>query len=98
MARLLAASKRLGLDWQATQSIMTDLGTSRVLDVVPERTREAAAKLWKNMDNLQRKLIQAVAMDMWDQLSKKGDDSLTSRMQKCIFNAGMAGPYGVNRL
>ncbi len=74
MARLLAAGKLLGLDWQATQSIMgraverglarrsldnvrnvgideksfgkgqdyvsimTDLGTSRVLDVVPERT------------------------------------------------------------
>ena len=96
-----AASKLLGLDWQATQSIMdraverglarrsldnvrnvgideksfgkgqdyvsimTDLGESRVLEVVPERTREAADKLWQNMDNLQRKLIQAVAMDMW---------------------------------
>ena len=46
-------------------SIMTDLGTTRVLDVVPERTREAADKLWQNMDNLQRKLLQAVAMDMW---------------------------------
>ena len=73
MARLLAAGKLLGLDWQATQSIMTDLGTSRVLDVVPERTREAADKLWQNMDNLQRKLIQAVAMDMWSQLSKEGE-------------------------
>ena len=46
-------------------SIMTDVDNARVLEVVPERTRVAADKLWQLMDKLQRKLIQAVSMDMW---------------------------------
>ena len=46
-------------------SIMTDVDNARVLEVVPERTRAAADKLWQLMDELQRKLIQAVSMDMW---------------------------------
>ena len=46
-------------------SIMTDVDNARVLEVVPERTRAAADKLWQLMDKLQRKLIQAVSMDMW---------------------------------
>ena len=46
-------------------SIMTDVDNARVLEVVPERTRAAADKLWQLMDALQRKLIQAVSMDMW---------------------------------
>jgi transposase len=96
-----AAATLLGLDWDATQgimtravkrglarreldgiehvgideksfgkghdyvSIMTDIDKSRVLEVVPERTREAADKLWETIPKPQRDELKAVAMDMW---------------------------------
>jgi len=46
-------------------SVMTDLDASRVLEVVPERTEEAAEKLWKTLPEEQRKRVRGVAMDMW---------------------------------
>jgi transposase len=46
-------------------SVMTDLDTHRVLEVVPERTEEATEQLWKTLPEEQRKQVRAVAMDMW---------------------------------
>lgn len=46
-------------------SIMTDLDQSRVLEVVPERTREATDSLWKTLSKEQRAVVKAVSLDMW---------------------------------
>lgn len=46
-------------------SILHDLDGRRVLDVVHERTNEAANALWERIPEEQRKQIEAVAMDMW---------------------------------
>lgn len=46
-------------------SVMTDLGESRVLEVVEDRTQEAAEKLWKALSTGQCGKVRAVAMDMW---------------------------------
>ena len=46
-----------------TVSVPHDL--RRVLEVVPERTREAANTLWAAIPEPQRQAIDAVAMDMW---------------------------------
>lgn len=46
-------------------SVMIDLDGSRVLEVVEERTEEAADKLWKTLPEAQRRQVRAVAMDMW---------------------------------
>lgn len=46
-------------------SVMTDIDGGRVLEVVPERTQEAADSLWKTLSNEQREQVEAVAMDMW---------------------------------
>jgi transposase len=47
-------------------SLMTDLDGARVLDVVEDRTREAADSLWKTLPPAQREQVRGVAMDMWD--------------------------------
>ena len=47
-------------------SLLTDLGQSRVLEVTPDRTQEAAEALWQTLSPDQRQQIQAVAMDMWE--------------------------------
>jgi transposase len=46
-------------------SVMTDIDQSRVLEVVPDRTREAVDNLWKTLPDTQREQVKAVAMDMW---------------------------------
>lgn len=46
-------------------SVMTDIDNRRVLDVAPERTKEAADSLWKTLSQTQREAIQSVSMDMW---------------------------------
>lgn len=46
-------------------SILHDLDGRRVLDVVHERTKEAANALWERIPEEQRKQVEAVAMDMW---------------------------------
>jgi transposase len=46
-------------------SILTDLEQSRVLEVVEERTQQAAEALWDTLTATQRARIEAVAMDMW---------------------------------
>ncbi len=47
-------------------SVLTDLNQGRVLEVVPDRTLEAAKTLLESLPKEQRQTIEAVAMDMWD--------------------------------
>lgn len=62
---------RLGLDEKSIErghryaSVLTDIDRGRVLDVVPERTLEAATTLLETLSPAQRASVQAVAMDMW---------------------------------
>ena len=49
---------------QSYVSLLTDLGDSRVLEVVEGRTEESAEKLWKALSKEQRKEVKAVAVDM----------------------------------
>lgn len=46
-------------------SALHDVAGRRVLDVVPERTRNAADKLWEAIPAAQRQGVAAVAVDMW---------------------------------
>jgi transposase len=46
-------------------SVMTDIDNKRVLEVAPERTREAADSLWKTLSQTQREGVASVSMDMW---------------------------------
>ena len=50
---------------QSYVSVMTDPQASRVLDVVPDRTEEAADTLWNTLTKAQRASIEAVSIDMW---------------------------------
>lgn len=50
---------------QSYISLMTDLDQSRVLEVVEERTIEAAERLWDTLAEEQRAAVEAVALDMW---------------------------------
>jgi transposase len=50
---------------QSYVSVMTDIDGRRVLEVTPERTGEAADKLWNTLSEEQKEQIEAVAMDMW---------------------------------
>ena len=47
-------------------SVLHDVVQRRVLDVVPERTREATDTLWATVPEAQRQGLKAVAMDMWE--------------------------------
>lgn len=63
--------KEVGLDEKAIAkghryaTILNDLEGGRVIDVVPERTQEAAVALLRGLPEKQREKIEAVAMDMW---------------------------------
>ncbi len=46
-------------------SILTDLTGRRVLEVVEDRTEEAADGLWENLTDEQKEQVEAVAVDMW---------------------------------
>jgi transposase len=46
-------------------SLLIDLTGSRVLEVVEDRTEEAANGLWKELSDEQKEQIEAVAVDMW---------------------------------
>jgi transposase len=50
---------------QSYISMLTDLDGHRVLDVVEDRTEEAADRLWQSIPTAQRAQVKAVAMDMW---------------------------------
>jgi len=68
--RKLEALTHVGLDEKSFGrrhdyvSVLTDIKGRRVLEVVPERTIEAAKSLWESLPPEQRKKVQAAAMDM----------------------------------
>jgi transposase len=70
--RQLDQLKHLGLDeksfkrGQSYITLLTDLEQSRVLEVVEDRTTEAAGKLWDTLSPAQKATVEAVAMDMWE--------------------------------
>jgi transposase len=47
-------------------TLLTDLDQSRVLEVVEERTCEAADQLWATLTPEQKEAVEAVAVDMWE--------------------------------
>jgi len=51
---------------QSYVTLLTDLEESRVLDVVEERTAEAASQLWDTLSPEQKQGVEAVAVDMWE--------------------------------
>lgn len=57
-------------------SLMTDLVEGRVLEVVPERTKEAADKLWECLSTEQREGVMGVAMDMWQAYIKSAGEAV----------------------
>ena len=70
--RQLEGLKYLGMDeknfkrGQSYITLLTDLEQSRVLDVVEERTRQAADQLWATLSPAQKQAVEAVAVDMWE--------------------------------
>lgn len=70
--RQLEGLKHLGMDeksfkrGQSYITLLTDLDHSRVLDVVEERTTEAADRLWETLSPEQKQAVEAVAVDMWE--------------------------------
>ncbi len=46
-------------------SLLVDLTGARVLEVVEQRTEEAADTLWKDIPDEQKEQVEAVAVDMW---------------------------------
>lgn len=70
--RQLEELKHLGMDEKSFKrghsyiTLLTDLDASRVLDVVEERTTEAADQLWDTLSPEQKRAVEAVAVDMWE--------------------------------
>jgi transposase len=70
--RQLENLRHLGMDeksfkrGQSYITLLTDLDESRVLDVVEERTAEAADQLWDTLSPEQKQAVEAVAVDMWE--------------------------------
>lgn len=70
--RQLEGLKHLGMDEKSFKrghsyiTLLTDLEQSRVLDVVEERTAEAAQELWQTLSAEQKQTVEAVAVDMWE--------------------------------
>jgi transposase len=64
--------KHLGMDEKSFKrghsyiTLLTDLEASRVLEVVEERTIEAADQLWATLTPEQKSAVEAVAVDMWE--------------------------------
>ena len=69
--RQLEGLQHLGMDeksfkrGQSYITLLTDLDGARVLDVVEERTTEAAEQLWATLSPEQKQAVEAVAVDMW---------------------------------
>lgn len=70
--RQMEGLKNLGMDEKSFKrghsyvTLLTDLDQSRVLEVVEERTSEAAGKAIEALTEAQKKTVEAVAMDMWE--------------------------------
>ena len=64
--------KYLGMDEKSFKrghsyiTLLSDLEQSRVLEVVEERTAEAAEQLWATLTPEQKQSVEAVAVDMWE--------------------------------
>ena len=77
--------EHLGLDEKSTErghsyaSILTDIDSSRVLDVIPKRTLVAATELLNTLTPEQREGVKAIAMDMWP--------GFMSAARNCLPNA-----------
>ncbi len=74
--RQLEAMRHLGMDeksfgrGQSYVTLLTDLEQSRVIDVVEDRTAEAAEELWQGLTPEQKQAVEAVAVDMWEPFIK----------------------------
>jgi transposase len=70
--RQLDQLKHLGMDEKSFKrghsyiTLLSDLEQSRVLDVVEERTAQAAEQLWTTLTPEQKQSVEAVAVDMWE--------------------------------
>jgi transposase len=70
--RQLEGLKHLGMDeksfkrGQSYITLLTDLDQSRVLDVVADRSKDAAEKVWASLSPEQKQAVEAVAVDMWE--------------------------------
>jgi transposase len=70
--RALETVRRVGIDeknfghGQSYVTLMSDLEVGRVLEVVPERTKEACQELWQRLGQQQSQSVEAVAIDMWE--------------------------------
>lgn len=70
--RELDQLKHLGMDEKSFKrghsyiTLLSDLEQSRVLEVVEERTAEAAGQLWSTLTPEQKQSVEAVAVDMWE--------------------------------
>jgi transposase len=70
--RQLEGLKYLGMDEKSFRrghsyiTLLSDLEESRVLDVVQERTAQAADQLWETLSEQQKQAVEAVAVDMWE--------------------------------
>jgi transposase len=70
--RQLEGLRYLGMDeksfgrGQSYITLLTDLDQARVVDVVEDRTGEAAEQLWQTLTPAQKQAVAAVAVDMWD--------------------------------
>jgi transposase len=70
--RQLDQLKHLGMDEKSFRrghsyiALLTDLEQSRVLEVVEDRTTEAAGQLWESLSPEQKATVEAVAVDMWE--------------------------------
>lgn len=70
--RAMETVRRIGIDeksfghGQSYVTLMSDLEVGRVLEVVPERTKEACQELWQRLGQQQCQSVEAVAIDMWE--------------------------------
>ena len=70
--RQLDQLQHLGLDEKSFKrghsyiTLLTDLVQARVLEVVEDRTTEAAGQLWASLSPAQKAAVEAVAADMWE--------------------------------
>jgi len=70
--RQLDQLKHLGLDEKSFKrghsyiTLLTDLEQARVLEVVEDRTAQAAGKLWDPLSPAQKAAVEAVAVDLWE--------------------------------
>src|SRR5258705_10456405 len=70
--RAMETVRRIGIDeksfghGQSYVTLMSDLEVGSVLEVVPERTKEACKEVWQRLGQPQCRSVEAVAIDMWE--------------------------------